>query len=346
MSVFGASGGLHRGGERAGSKEESAARHIEPVAANRSSTALLWALTSDVSFTAMNVFVRLSGRDLHPAEILFVRDLFCVPIILGLLLLPRSSSLEREPAKYLFCNRRYVHRVLLSGSGMVAFYFGLSTLPLADVTCLFATKSLFVVIFARIMLGERTSKLGWGAAFVAFAGALIVVQGESAGLAWRSLIIVLAAVISAIATIQFGSLCRTERPLVVVLNLSWLEALVLLPVTLPIWTWPSGENALYVGLVAVLLLPASVGYGRAFASISIASMAAFESLRLPLAAFAGFAVFGEPTTTGTWIGGGLICLSIGLAQVPLPLGMQATAPARRTGISPTASAFNDRGAQS
>jgi drug/metabolite transporter (DMT)-like permease len=104
-------------------------------------------------------------------------------------------------------------RVLLSALGLQAFVMAISQgVPVWQVVALTMTAPFFVLIGAKLLLGEQVPVERWVASIVGFAGALIVTNpwSESFTLAW--LLPVVAAVLWSGASLMTKYLSRSEAP--------------------------------------------------------------------------------------------------------------------------------------
>ncbi|MFL4470227.1 DMT family transporter [Tateyamaria armeniaca] len=222
-------------------------------------------------------------------------------------------------------------RGLLIVVANMTFFLALAVLPLADATALFFAAPLFITLLSIPMLGEKVGPLRLGAVAIGFAGVVIMQRPwAGAGELEVSRIVLLLPVLSAltyalnqILTRKLGVVSKAsalavyiQATFIVVSMAFYLVAgdgrfadgatnasLVFL---LRAWVWPAGPDMwIFAGLG---LNSAIIGYclSQAYRLADAATVAPFEYIGLPLAAFWGFVVFGDLPVFEVWIGIALI----------------------------------------
>ncbi|MDP7540770.1 MAG: DMT family transporter, partial [Alphaproteobacteria bacterium] len=133
--------------------------------------AAVWMLLGCLCFSSMNGVVRhLSQQELPTLVIVFFRSLFGLLAMLPWLLRPGLASLR--PGRI----DLHTLRVALALVAMVAWFYGLGLMPLAEATALSFTTPLFASIAAVLILGEVMRARRWTAILVGFAGAMIILR--------------------------------------------------------------------------------------------------------------------------------------------------------------------------
>ena len=125
------------------------------------------------SWAAATVLTKVALRELTPLDLLGI-ELFSSAAAMGLLLGARGRPFlpRRWPAFALL-------GVLEPGLSFGLFDFGLARTGAADGALLIASQSLFGVLLARALLGERVSPLTRAAVAVGFAGSVLVGLAET-----------------------------------------------------------------------------------------------------------------------------------------------------------------------
>jgi drug/metabolite transporter (DMT)-like permease len=125
------------------------------------------------SWAAATVLSKVALRELTPFDLLGV-ELFTSAIAMGFLLAARGRPfLPRSWPIFAALG------VLEPGLSFGLFDFGLSRTGAADGALLIASQSLFGVLLARLLLGERVSALARAAIAVGFAGSALVGLAET-----------------------------------------------------------------------------------------------------------------------------------------------------------------------
>src|SRR6185312_7175628 len=187
------------------------------------SRAVLLMLASASLFALMAVSIRLASAQLHPFRITFFRSTFGALFALPLLVGP-GWSLLRTP-RFGF----YVMRCVLGMGGMLAGFWAIVNLPLAEAVALSYSSPLFVTIGAVIFLGEVVRRRRWTAVIAGFIGVLVIVRPGSAAFAPGSMVALLAAGLTGAVTISIKSLTGSEPADRIVL----LTTLLWVPLSLP-----------------------------------------------------------------------------------------------------------------
>ena len=265
--------------------------------------AALWVIMSGFCSTIMNVIVREAAAELHPFEITFFRCLFGFVALVPWIVRAGPGSLKSRKKLY------YTLRGAVSLVSMLSWFYGITMVPLATATALNFTSPLFATLGAALVLGEAVRLRRWTALAVGFLGVIVILRPTPTDFDPNALIIVFSAMTGGMNVVTVKFLARTESATAIVTYLMlYLTPLSLVP-ALFVWQWPSliaiGWMILLGGLGTLSHLSMVRGYGLVDAS----ACAPFEFLRLPFAAFLGYALFHEITDLWTWVGAVAIATS-------------------------------------
>ncbi len=236
------------------------------------------------------------------AKVLLV-DVPLVPLLLGrnLAYLVAVVALMggRSPRRLLRTSRPWTQatRGLLMFASMATWFWGLSLLPLAEMSTLSATAPLITVALAGPFLGERVTRTAVLGAAIGFAGVVLMVGLDPAHLEVAILLPLANAAILAVFYLLTRDL-RDEPPAVTMLfsGLFPLAASAVLFVAVPFERSPTPPEWLgiaIVGLLALLahrLIVAAYRWGRA------SVLAPMGYLSVLWAFLVGALVFAEPAT--------------------------------------------------
>ena len=259
---------------------------------------LMFGMSSAVALDT--AVVRLVVEELHPFEIAFFRTLFSLFFLLPWLWRGGLATLAtRRPA---------LHVVRAAGklAALVAFFYAVSLMPLAEVTAVMFAMPLFAAIGAWMVLGEAMRPVRLAATLLGFAGVLIVVRPgtELFGIG------ALAAVGSALGLASVGLivkyLSRFERsPTIVFWNFLLMTPMAGL-IAIPFWQWPSWTALGWLILQGLLGLVAQLCFARAVQLGDASTLMPLDFLRLPIVAGIAYLAFGETPSFWTWVGAGVI----------------------------------------
>lgn len=251
-------------------------------------------------FGTMAVCIRLASAQLHAFEIAFFRNLFGFLVLLPILVRHGPSLLRTQKLGF------YVVRCLIGMVSMLAGFWAIVNLPLAQAIALSYSTPLFVTIGAVIVLGEIVRARRWSAVIVGFLGVLVIVRPGSDDFSAASLVALLAAVASATVAISIKFLSRTEHPDAIVIwtTLLWIP-MSLLP-ALAVWETPVGITWLWIVLAGVLGSTAHMCWTRALKLGEASMLTPISFLQILVVAAAGWLLFDEALDRWTVLGAAII----------------------------------------
>ncbi len=161
-----------------------------------------------IAFAALNVVTQELAMTLGfpPASTAFWQYGFA--LILSLPLLVRLG-LRAMKTDYPF---RHIFRVLLAAFGVQAWVTGLVTVPIWQAIALVMTSPFFIIIGARLFLGETVGRDRWLATLTGFIGAMIILQPWSDSFTMAALLPVLSALLWGGSSLIMKNLTHHEPP--------------------------------------------------------------------------------------------------------------------------------------
>ena len=203
--------------------------------------------------------------------------------------------------------RRHVVRVALAALGVEAWVSGLATVPIWQAIALVMTSPFFIILGARLFLGERVGPARWAATGIGFAGAMIILQPWSDAFTWSALLPILSALFWGASSLITKSLTSIEKPETITV---WL-LLLLTPINGVLaaaagFEIPYGMTLglfVFAGLLTVL---AQYLLTLAYTVADAAYVQPFDDLKLPLNVLAGWLFFGYAPAGYLWVGAALI----------------------------------------
>ncbi|MGG7538747.1 DMT family transporter [Rhizobium sp. 12,4] len=256
-----------------------------------------------VAFSLLNVVTQWLTMKLAfpPASAAFWQYafafLFCLPFL-------RKSGLAAMRTNYPW---RHVVRVVFAALGVEAWVSGLASVPIWQAIALVMTSPFFIILGARLFLGERVGAARWAATGVGFAGAMIILQPWSDSFTWAALLPVLSALLWGASSLITKSLTGIERPETIIV---WLLVL-LTPINGGLalaagFAVPPGTTLALFLLAGLLTVVAQYLLTLAYASADAAYVQPFDDLKLPLNVLAGWLFFGYAPAGYLWLGAALI----------------------------------------
>ncbi|MEL6480287.1 MAG: DMT family transporter, partial [Pseudomonadota bacterium] len=133
--------------------------------------AALWMVGAIASFATMAVAGRELAAELDTFEIMAYRSALGLPVIV--LLMAMGEGLGRVRTSL---GREHAVRNVIHFSAQNAWFYGIATIPLAQLVALEFTNPIWVVCLAPLLLGERMTRGAVLAALIGFVGILIVAR--------------------------------------------------------------------------------------------------------------------------------------------------------------------------
>lgn len=257
------------------------------AAPNNVMRAALLMLASTLFFGLMAVAIRLASASLHAFEIAFFRNLFGVVAALPLLLHHGPSLLRTTQMP------RYLVRCLIGICSMLASFWAIAHLPLAQSIALTYSTPLFVTVLAVWLLNEQVRLRRWAAVLVGFVGVLVIVRPGTSGFTFASLVAIAAAVLSGIVSIQIKQLSATEPADRIVLWTTMLWVPMSLLPALWVWEWPQGIAWLYVIAAGFMGTGGHMLWTRALKLGDVSALTPISFMQLPVVSVAAYFLFDE-----------------------------------------------------
>lgn len=262
--------------------------------------AVLMMILSASLFGSMAILIRHASADMHPFQIAFFRSLFGALAATPLLLKGGRALLRTERLGF------YVVRCGIGALAMLASFWAIAHLPLAQAIALSYASPLFVTIGAVLFLGEMVRLRRWSAVVAGFIGVLVIVRPGTDGFTAASLVALLGAAFSGAVTISIKFLSRSDPVDTIVLLTTWLWVPLSLPAALLVWQWP--DAAIWPWLIAIGILGTGGQYTwtHALRLAEASSLAPFSYLQLVIVAVLAWFAFGEVPDGYTAVGAGIV----------------------------------------
>ncbi len=202
-------------------------------------------------------------------------------------------------------------RVLAAVIGVQFWVFGLAHVPIWQAIALVMTSPFFVIIEARLFLGEKVGWHRWLATLGGFIGALIILAPWQDDFSLYALAPLGAAFSWSVYSVITKSLTKVESADKITVYLLAL----LMPVN-GVIAFGAGTLAMPGGLALILLIGAGLitalanwFLAKAYSSADASYVQPFDHLKLPLNILAGWLVFHYTPNGNLWIGATLIIIA-------------------------------------
>ena len=260
-------------------------------------------IASVVCFSVMDICIK--WLNYYPiGEVFFAR--FFIGLFPIFFIIPKDKLFSfyktKRPGLHAF-------RAVTGSLAIIALFFGLRELPLADVVSLTFGGPIFVTIASILFLSEKVGLKRWSAVFLGFIGMLLIVQPAFIELNYYYITPIIFCIFFACVAISVRSLSKTEPIYRIAIYFTVLNCLLGLA-TLPYgWVVPTKIDII---IFIIMGLCGSIGNLLLTQSyrISEASLVTpIKYLSLVFAIVFGFLIWSEVPKFSTLMGASLVILS-------------------------------------
>ncbi len=132
---------------------------------------VLYMLFASFLFAVMGAFAKDLSTSMSSLEVVFFRNVFGV-FLIGMTLL-KSPLVQKGGKPFLL-----FFRGLMGFLALLAFFYNIAHISLADAMTFSKTSPLFTAFFAYIFLREKMGLYGWVALLIGFVGIVLITQPE------------------------------------------------------------------------------------------------------------------------------------------------------------------------
>jgi drug/metabolite transporter (DMT)-like permease len=235
--------------------------------------------------------------DIYPIwQILLIRSIGQFTMLIPIIISSRGQVFKTEQLGL------QIVRAMLSFIALLAWFYAIANLPLAEASAISFLRILFVVALAGIIFGDKIGIVGWSASLLGLSGIMIMLDPSAEGLNGAALVGAGGALITAVVTIIIKRLTQTDKTSTIMcyscIGLALMSAI------------PSGFSWQPIDLdatpiFALLILSAFTTqwcFTNAYRHGETSVIATVEYLRLVSAALLGFLIFSEIPTLGAIFG--------------------------------------------
>ena len=196
----------------------------------------------------------------------------------------------------------HVVRAVLGYGGLIAGYYAVRLISLADAQALQFTLPFFTFLFAAWALKEKIRAHRWSATLVGFAGALIIIRPGLVEMNAGMLIALAAAALFAGSDVTNRYLSGRDQVGAIIFYGFVVQLPMGLAASIPGWVTPSIADLPLILVFAAAAVAAQWCLTRSFAVAEASLVSPVLYARLPFTALIGFAFFGQVTDIWTWVG--------------------------------------------
>ncbi|WP_237168262.1 DMT family transporter [Paracoccus shandongensis] len=259
-----------------------------------------WMLATGLCFVAVNGIVRWLGGALPAPQSAFIRFVFGL-VFLGPVLVP---ALQRGFSPHIW--RLLTLRGALHVLAVIAWFYAMSRIPVAEVTAIGFLNPIVVTVGAALFMGERLALRRIAAVGVALMGALVVLRPGLRDLDPGHLSQVAASLCFGASYLIAKRITAQVPAAIVVAMMSLTVSIGLAPLAWAVWVPPTWAQIGWLGLVAVFATAGHYTMTRAFTAAPLTVTQPVTFLQLIWASLLGIFIFHEPLDEWVILGGGMM----------------------------------------
>lgn len=270
---------------------------------------VLFMLLGAALLSTMNGVVRHIGQDLHPFEVAFFRNLFGGLALIPYIIYRGTAQLKSGRPRLLFL------RGIIGAISMLAWFYGLATVPIAQATALSFVGIVFASIGAVIFLGEAMGVRRWAAVAISFTGALVMLRPGFSEISLGAIMVLFSSAAWGLGVLVVKTLARTDSPVCIV---AWTSVSLIVLTAAPallFWQWPDGRQLALLILIGVLASAGHIAVTKALQLAQATVVMPLDFTRLIWAGLIGVFVFAEIPDIWTIAGAILIAVSVAYISV-------------------------------
>lgn len=267
---------------------------------------VFWIFISMTSFSLINILVKNLTNTFSPAQIAFFQNFFALfflaPYVLRTLFIQHDITLLKTKRPIL-----HIIRILASAVGVMIWYKGISELPkVAQAVALVQIGPIFSILGAKFFLKEKLGKTRLIMTFVAFCGAMVILQPTTIQVGYYSFLPLIAAACFSASSLMARSLSTTESPEKIVLYLLlFMTPATFLP-ALSAWNPVEYLDLTKLCILGALAATAHYSLTKAYQIADASFLSSFGFAKFPITAFIAFIVFAQLPDMQTIMGGVII----------------------------------------
>ncbi len=270
---------------------------------NNKNKAIILMIISALSFAVMSTFVKLAG-DLPSIEKSLFRNL--VSCIVAFYVIRKSGDSlfgKKENRKFL------IGRALLGTLGIIANYYAIEHLILADANMLNQLSPFFVIIFSSIFLKEKITKNQFIILITAFLGSLFIIRPSFSLEIIPALVGLSSAIFAGAAYTFVRFLGNREKGPTIVFFFSLFSILFTLPFVIITFKPFSIIQLFYLLMAGVAASVAQFSLTSAYKYAPAKEISIYSYTQIIFTAFIGFILFGQVPTKFSFIGYAIVIIA-------------------------------------
>jgi len=259
-----------------------------------------WMIGTLLCFSLMAVAARELSHEMHTVEILVFRNAIAIAFVAPFVLGKGLARLKTPNVKL------HLTRAVIQLGGQFSWIYGITLLPLAEVTALEFTVPLWTLILAVLFLGETASRAKIVATAAGLIGVAVILRPGIEAVSPVALLVLAGAGCFAGSSVLVKYLTRTEDATMIVFYMNLLQLPIVTIPALFVWVHPSLADWPWIMAWGLAGLGAHYTMARGLHLADITLIFPLDFLRLPLIALVGWMLYAEALDPWTALGAVII----------------------------------------
>ncbi|RKD26653.1 Uncharacterized membrane protein [Caminicella sporogenes DSM 14501] len=261
---------------------------------------VILAILSSLVFSIMNAFVKAVSLSIPYSEVVFFRSIIGTILIYLIMKYDKVEFLRKDIPLLIL-------RGVLGSLYLLAYFYTISKIPLADASILVHLSPFFVIIFSVIFLKEKISKKTIYLLPIVILGAILVIQPFNySTYSIYALFGIVSAIFSAGASITIRYLSKKHHAYEIIFYFLATATLVSVPLMWNDFTIPTARELFYLVCIGSVSLLGQVFLTKAFTHEKAAVVAITRYIGIVFNGMWGFLFWTEVPDMLTVLGGILI----------------------------------------
>jgi len=269
---------------------------VEPSARR----AFFWMLGTSL----FSILIGVSGRELSSEMSLF-QLMFCRNLVCLIATVCAMFFIGWDTIRTRFVGRHVV-RNIIHFLATYLWFFGIVSIPMAEVFALEFTTPLWTAILAAVFLRERFGTRRVIGTLVGFVGVLVILRPGIAMIHPAAFAVIGSAIMLATMYVLTKSVIAYDSPWTILFWMNLVQLPISLTFAIPDWTWPSASLIPWVVLVGVAGFGIHYSISKALVYADASLVVPFDFFRLPLIAVVAWFLYNEALDPFVFIGAMII----------------------------------------
>lgn len=247
---------------------------------------ILWMLISSVCFLLMSICIKIAATTASVPQTVFFRSLVSL-VLLFIIAKRKQVSLWGSKTSLLWV------RGILGFLGLICYYYGLSRIPLGNITILASTYTIWIALLSNRLTQEKTEKLVVFLLPFFFIGILLIAKPKWSFEFLPALAGILTGFILGVVHLTIRNLRKTDRPTSIVFYFVATSVLGSFPMTVFYWNPLNLTTLIYLLASGFLAIAAQLFMTRAYREEPASTVSLFGYASPVLAYIVGIIFFKE-----------------------------------------------------